>query len=286
MLQSLWTPSPVPAGEATVDLVADDSGGIAGLVVASSCTEYSHLSNGIHFERRNMGIGSDALKILRSMRSPFEKSVFNDSIPLDRVEADLPIGKKAVRLHPTAGDTSLSDLDEKLTLIQEALSNRARAVPEGELNDFQAINEFARLEQLKIAAKKGDWAQADRYLRQTHRWVYDLAASIGVSFPTSLRREKSEIVEPQPSSPGSKGGGRERLKTFKPSNAIVVSSHFKLVFLSVLAITILSGTVQTAMAFTLPEPKPIQRDVFEAMGFAWKLCLGAIVGLLGGKSIK
>ncbi|APG09933.1 hypothetical protein BKD09_16530 [Bradyrhizobium japonicum] len=112
-----------------------------------------------------MGIGSDALKILRSMRSPFEKSVINDRIPLDRVEADLPIGKKAVRLHPTAGDTSLSDLDEKLTLIQEALSNRARAVPEGELNDFEAINEFARLEQLKIAAKKGDWAQADRYLR-------------------------------------------------------------------------------------------------------------------------
>jgi hypothetical protein len=76
------------------------------------------------------------------------------------------------------------------------------------------------------------------------------------------------------------------VKANPAAKAIVVSSHFKLVFLSILAITLLSGAVQTLLAFSWPDPTKAQQEVFEAMGFAWKLCLGAIVGLLGGKAIK
>jgi hypothetical protein len=62
-----------------------------------------------------------------------------------------------------------------------------------------------------------------------------------------------------------------------------VSPTFKLVFLSVLGITIASGLLQILLASVWPSPTPNQQSAFEAMSLAWKVGIGAIFGLLGGK---
>jgi hypothetical protein len=62
-----------------------------------------------------------------------------------------------------------------------------------------------------------------------------------------------------------------------------VSPTFKLVFLSVLGITIAAGILQIALATVWSTPTANQQSTFEAMGFAWKVGIGAIFGLLGGK---
>jgi hypothetical protein len=77
--------------------------------------------------------------------------------------------------------------------------------------------------------------------------------------------------------------GRRRVAGEAKPRSIEISPTFKLVFLSVLTVTVLTGVAQIIMAGFWEKPSPSQQQVFEAMGFAWKLCLGAIVGLLGGK---
>jgi hypothetical protein len=79
--------------------------------------------------------------------------------------------------------------------------------------------------------------------------------------------EKS-VIEPPPAAPPS---------------PITISPTFKLVFISVLAITVFSGVAQIVMASIWATPTASQKEVFDAMGFAWKVGFGAIVGLLGGK---
>lgn len=63
----------------------------------------------------------------------------------------------------------------------------------------------------------------------------------------------------------------------------VLSPAFKLVFLSVLLLTVLCGAAQLALASVWTVPSANQQDAFLAMGFAWKAGLGSIFGLLGGK---
>jgi len=60
---------------------------------------------------------------------------------------------------------------------------------------------------------------------------------------------------------------------------------FKLVFWTVVAIVVIAGVAQFAMADRWAAPTPIQQSTFEAAGFAWKAGIGAILGLLGGKAI-
>jgi hypothetical protein len=64
---------------------------------------------------------------------------------------------------------------------------------------------------------------------------------------------------------------------------IVATPVFKLVFLAVLGITVLSGLIEIAIAVQWPAPTANQQATFESFGFAWKAGLGAIFGLLGGK---
>lgn len=70
----------------------------------------------------------------------------------------------------------------------------------------------------------------------------------------------------------------------KDPGAIVLSPNFKLVFVTVLAITVLSGAAQIVMASFWANPNGLQQEVFSAMDFAWKAGFGAIVGLLGAKA--
>jgi hypothetical protein len=58
---------------------------------------------------------------------------------------------------------------------------------------------------------------------------------------------------------------------------------FKLVFSTVVGITILSGGAEIMMAAFWTNPTADQQSAFEAIGFAWKAGIGAIFGLLSGK---
>jgi hypothetical protein len=70
----------------------------------------------------------------------------------------------------------------------------------------------------------------------------------------------------------------------RPSpRAIMLSPGFKLTFLTVTALTILSGAAHAAFAIGLPSMNANQQSVFEAFGFAWKAGIGVLFGLLGGK---
>jgi len=60
-------------------------------------------------------------------------------------------------------------------------------------------------------------------------------------------------------------------------------STFKLVFVSVLVVTVLCLIGQVLLAALWPQPTLNQQGVSDALGFAWKTGLGSIVGLLGGK---
>jgi hypothetical protein len=65
---------------------------------------------------------------------------------------------------------------------------------------------------------------------------------------------------------------------------IIVSPTFKLIFLTVVVLTVASAIVATAIAFATNNSQPNQQAVFDSMNTAWQLGLGAIFGLLGGKA--
>jgi hypothetical protein len=71
--------------------------------------------------------------------------------------------------------------------------------------------------------------------------------------------------------------------TINKAKTIIVNPTFKLVFLTVVAITIASGLAEVILASAWTVPTPNQQSAFDAMGFGWKAGLGAIFGLLGGK---
>jgi hypothetical protein len=86
----------------------------------------------------------------------------------------------------------------------------------------------------------------------------------------------------------SKGGEEARAekggKASRPTpRTLAVSPTFKLVFLTVTAITVAAGMAHIALAFAWTAPTANQQSAFEALGFAWKAGIGAIFGLLGGK---
>jgi hypothetical protein len=69
-----------------------------------------------------------------------------------------------------------------------------------------------------------------------------------------------------------------------PRSDIIVSPTFNLIFIAVVALTIVSGVAATALAFAADGSHANQQSIFEGMNFGWKMGLGAIIGLLGGKA--
>ena len=64
-----------------------------------------------------------------------------------------------------------------------------------------------------------------------------------------------------------------------------ISPTFKLVFFSILILTIASGIGAILIAFLGETPAtPNQQTVFDTLNTAWKMGFGAIIGLVGGKT--
>jgi hypothetical protein len=57
----------------------------------------------------------------------------------------------------------------------------------------------------------------------------------------------------------------------------------KVVFLSILLITVGSGLADGSIAYIWTAPTPNQQQTFDAFNFAWKTGIGSIFGLLGGR---
>lgn len=66
--------------------------------------------------------------------------------------------------------------------------------------------------------------------------------------------------------------------------AILISPRFKLVFISVLIITVMCAIAEVVMASVWPTPNGPQGNVISTMDFVFKAGFGAMIGLLGGKA--
>lgn len=68
-------------------------------------------------------------------------------------------------------------------------------------------------------------------------------------------------------------------------NPLVLTPVFKMVFLSILGLTILSAGTGIALAIFVASPSAELRGWNETCSTAFKLGFGAIVGLIGGKAL-
>jgi hypothetical protein len=66
---------------------------------------------------------------------------------------------------------------------------------------------------------------------------------------------------------------------------IILDQRFKLVFLTITALTVGAALLNLGMIVFLPSPTPSQVDFMQHLTTAWVGGLGAIFGLLGGKSL-
>lgn len=106
---------------------------------------------------------------------------------------------------------------------------------------------------------------------------------------SSIQPEVEFIEAPRPFDPNRT---ELRLETTSPTPrkrpngpAIPVSSHFKLVFLTVTGLTLLMLILQLAVAYAWGQsPNGFQSEVYSGLGL-WKAGFGAIVGMLAGKKL-
>lgn len=106
------------------------------------------------------------------------------------------------------------------------------------------------------------------------------AATIGAQ---SLTTSPSTILVILP--PGSDEKEAEKNPTAFPG-AIVGKSQFRMVFFTVVALTIVFFVAAATFAIVFEAPTPAQKEMLSHLNSAWQLCIGAIIGLLTGKVSK
>ena len=61
--------------------------------------------------------------------------------------------------------------------------------------------------------------------------------------------------------------------------------NFKPIFRTIVLFSVLSGGTAVALSFQ-PRPTPHQEAIIGTCTDSWKLCMGTIVGLLGGRNLN
>ena len=102
------------------------------------------------------------------------------------------------------------------------------------------------------------------------------ALQVARSISQEIRQAPEPVVEPS-------GRKKVEVKALAGKNQMVLAPSFKMVFITVVMITVLTGAAELFLASVWTNPTRNQQTAFEAMGFAWKSGIGAIFGLLGGK---
>jgi len=74
------------------------------------------------------------------------------------------------------------------------------------------------------------------------------------------------------------------IKKDKLDDSLDVARIFKLIFLSVMSLTVLSLAVNVYLLFSFPTPSEEAKRLIETCSTTWKLGFGAILGLIGGKT--
>jgi hypothetical protein len=69
-----------------------------------------------------------------------------------------------------------------------------------------------------------------------------------------------------------------------PRNALAM--HFYIVFFSVLGLTLVSLSINVYLVVAIENPPEQVGRLIETVSTSWKLGFGALVGLLGGKTLK
>jgi hypothetical protein len=106
------------------------------------------------------------------------------------------------------------------------------------------------------------------------------SASFGMTDNRSTVRQSRAASETRGDASGAGAEPRRSAET----KSRYVSANFKMVFLVVAAITVLSGVASIVLAGWWLTPTQNEQNVFDSMGFAWKAGIGAILGLIGGKA--
>jgi hypothetical protein len=104
--------------------------------------------------------------------------------------------------------------------------------------------------------------------------------AIGKHTAITAPRSARTAAKPEPAS---RAAATRTQPSRSLSTQITLSPHFKIVFLSIFALTIASGIGQVILAIFFSAMSADLHSVFEGLGFAWKSGIGAIFGLLGGK---
>jgi hypothetical protein len=73
------------------------------------------------------------------------------------------------------------------------------------------------------------------------------------------------------------------LSSEPPKTTVPLTPAFKLVFLAVLALTVLSLVGAIFLALAIKDPTDSQKSVIETVTTTYKIGFGAIAGLVGGK---
>lgn len=68
-----------------------------------------------------------------------------------------------------------------------------------------------------------------------------------------------------------------------PVQSIPLSPTFKLVFYAALGLTLLSLLIALGISF-VETPNAAQKEIFNTCAVTWKIGVGAIIGLIGGKA--
>jgi len=66
---------------------------------------------------------------------------------------------------------------------------------------------------------------------------------------------------------------------------LALTPSFKLVFISVLVVSVLCLGINVVLALNVPNPSVEVKQLIETCSTAFKLGFGAIVGLIGGKAL-
>lgn len=82
------------------------------------------------------------------------------------------------------------------------------------------------------------------------------------------------------------GGGAAATPETPPlATVTTVSPLFKLVFLSVTALTVLLLLLHVALAVGLESPSTTQQELIDTVQTAWQVGFSGMLGLIGGKAL-